>query len=189
MLAGYRLIFALKHGYDPYVDLILVTAAETLNHDIKMTPIWDTGQVKGFVTDFDSGAPLENVNVAIGSTKALTDAGGYFELDGIKAGTRNIVASKTGYAGYTGSVVVPSDAAVTSSFSMTPNTPAAIVSGNYELAGVQPGNREFTATMAGYADVTATLKVQPGETVTHDVQMTPLKKGGRLRSAWTLTVP
>ncbi|MGV8119082.1 MAG: carboxypeptidase-like regulatory domain-containing protein [Candidatus Xenobiia bacterium LiM19] len=91
VLAGYRLIFALKHGYDPYVDLILVTAAETLNHNIKMTPFWDTGQVKGFVTDFDSGAPLENVNVAVGSTQGFVkviNAGGINQL----ARLRNICA-------------------------------------------------------------------------------------------------
>lgn len=213
VLAGYRLIFALKHGYDPYVDLILVTAAETLNHDIKMTPFWDTGQVKGFVTDFDSGAPLENVNVAIGSTKALTDAGGYFELDGIKAGTRNIVASKTGYAGYTGSVVVQSDTAVTSSFSMTPNTPAGTVSGTvtdsvtekpvgdatvsieatetdtgadgrYRLAGIEPGSRTLKVVKTGYQTYTTQITVAAGTTAC-SVALSPVSTSGSIEGTVT----
>ncbi|MGV8123522.1 MAG: carboxypeptidase regulatory-like domain-containing protein [Candidatus Xenobiia bacterium LiM19] len=191
VLAGYRLIFAIKHGYDPYVDLIRVTAAETLNHDIEMTPFWDTGQVKGFVTDTDSGAPLENVNVAVGSTSALTDGSGYFELDGIKAGTRTIIASKTGYAAYTGSVVVHADAAATCSFSMTANTPTGTVSGTvtdsgtgkpvgdatvsieatetdtgsdgrYRLAGIETGSRTIKIIKTGYQTYTAQVTVAAG---------------------------
>lgn len=213
VVAGYRFIFALRHGYDPYVNLVRVTAAETLNHDIEMTPFWDTGQVKGFVTDVDSGAPLENVNVAVGSTSILTDAGGYFELDGIKAGTRNITASKTGYTAYTGSVVVQADAATTSNISMTPRIQTGTVSGavtdsvtempvedatvsiestetstdadgRYRLAGIETGSRTIKVVKTGYQTYTAQVTVATG-TTTCTVALTPVSTSGSVEGTVT----
>ncbi|MDQ7826135.1 MAG: carboxypeptidase regulatory-like domain-containing protein [Candidatus Eremiobacteraeota bacterium] len=213
VLAGPRLIFALKHGYDPYVDLVWVTAADTLTCDIRMTPFWDTGEVTGVVTDSQSGSPLENAKVAIGATSVLTDGRGYFELDGIIAGTRTIIASKAGYAGYTGSVAVQGSAATSCNFSMTPYPSAGSVSGTvtdsvtqrpvedatvsieatkaytdsegrYRLAGIAIGSRTIRVVKTGYQSSSTMVTVVSG-TTTCNVTLAPESTSGSIEGTVT----
>lgn len=213
VIAGPRLIFALKHGYYPQVDLIWVTAAETLIHNIRMEPLWDTGQVSGTVTDADSGRVLENVEVTIGASRVLTNRRGYFELDGVREGSRTIIAMKADYTGYAGSVTVQGGGATSYNFSMTPAAPTGnvtgkvtdsatgnpvedalvyigatesrtISSGRYILTGIATGSRTITVEKTGYDTLIDSVDVTAGTTTFH-VLLAPVPSSGAIRGTVT----
>lgn len=64
-----------------------------------------TYAVSGTVVD-EAGAPVADVNVAVGSASAVTDAEGKYTIAGLADGTYDLVASKSGYENATASVTV-----------------------------------------------------------------------------------
>lgn len=64
-----------------------------------------TYTVSGTVVD-EAGAPVADVNVAVGSASAVTDAEGKYTIPGLADGTYDLVASKSGYENATASVTV-----------------------------------------------------------------------------------
>lgn len=51
-----------------------------------------TGRIAGRVLNTDTGAPIPNILVTSGGVQALTDSTGRFSLEGLPAGTQNLVA-------------------------------------------------------------------------------------------------
>ena len=69
-----------------------------------------TGRVRGQVTD-PEGRPIEGVAVTAAATRAVTDAGGLYSLEGVETGRRVSVAfAKPGYATTWGVALLPAHA-------------------------------------------------------------------------------
>ncbi|NQU15959.1 MAG: carboxypeptidase regulatory-like domain-containing protein, partial [Desulfobacteraceae bacterium] len=126
---GAQIIKAAKSGYQNYSGSVKVKADETVFHDIAMTPNPTTGTVRGTVTNKDTSVPLENVFVAIGSLETYTDSEGTYQLTGITSGTQTVIASKSGYENYSGSVEAIAGQTVFHDFSMTPKPTTGTVMG------------------------------------------------------------
>ena len=200
--AGTRMVISQKTGFENYFSTTEVKAGETVFDDIAMTPKATTGSVKGIVTDKDTGSPVEDARVSIGSTEVRTDADGHFDLNGILAGTQQIYAQKTGYESYSASLEVKAGETVFNDIAMTPEPTTgtvrgkvidndtdnaienALVSigsaetytdteGTYHLTGIQSGTQTVIASKSGYENYTGSVEAVAGETVFHDFSMTP----------------
>ncbi|MBC8175978.1 MAG: carboxypeptidase regulatory-like domain-containing protein, partial [Deltaproteobacteria bacterium] len=199
--AGTRLVISQKTGFENYFSSTEVKAGETVFDDIAMTPIPTTGTVKGIVTDKDTGSPVGDARVSIGSTEVRTDSNGHFDLNGISAGTQQIHAQKTGYESYSASLEVKAGETVFHDITMTPKPTTGTVRGSvtnkdtgdpienalvsigstqtytdsdgaYQLTGIASGTQTVTASHSGYENYSGSVEAVAGETVFNDFSMT-----------------
>ncbi len=212
--SGEYTITAQKAGYENYSSSINISAGEVTENNIEMTKKSNIGTVRGIVTDASSGHKIENALVYIGSIDTRTNHEGIYQLTGVGAGQRTIVAQKTGYEFYTGSVDVINDQVVSHNIELTPNPATGSVrgivtdsdfgyaldnvlvtigsaetksdeDGHYQLTGVNAGSRTIHAQLSGYENYSGTVDVKAGELVSHDIVMKPLSTIGAVEGVVT----
>lgn len=201
------IITAQKAGYQGYSGSVTVTAGEIARHDIEMTASSTTGTVKGIVTDKSTGTALENVLVFIGSTDTKTDNEGRYQLTGIEAGSKTIIARKSGYEDFSGTVEVKAGDIVSYDIELTASPTTGGVQGTvteslfalpledvlvsigtsetktnekgfYELTGIEAGPRTIQAQLAGFQNYSGTVDVKAGDVVSHNIVLSPLPISG-----------
>ncbi|MCE1246940.1 MAG: carboxypeptidase regulatory-like domain-containing protein [Firmicutes bacterium] len=200
--AGVQTITGEKFGYIAYNGEVEVLANEITFHDFQITPEATSGTVSGFVTDSSTGAELEDVEVSIGASSAKTDEEGYYQLEGIEAGSQTITAKKNGYQDYSGTVEVVAGDIVFHDISMTSDTNTGSVTGiaydqdtgetikgvwistgfnitrthsdgTYRIDGILAGTRKVYAIKHAYNVYSGSVEIKAGQTVVNDI---PLKR-------------
>ncbi|MBV8208060.1 MAG: carboxypeptidase regulatory-like domain-containing protein [Acidobacteria bacterium] len=151
----------------------------------------NAGNVTGKVTD-SSGNAIAGASVGFGGASTTTDSTGAYSLDGIPAGTIQLVASATEYQSVTQTVAITGGNTTTANFSLalssnSPGTVAGVVTnistgqaisgasvkwntttattdsnGNYSLANVSAGTQTVTASATGYLPVSSSTTVAGG---------------------------
>lgn len=107
--AGDVTLSASKRVYKQVDDRFKLAPAETETRRIALPPI-TYGDVEGQVVDADSGAPLSNVDVSLGTKRVRTDAAGRFGPERVDAGPMNVSAFKASYeSGGTNIDVAPAE--------------------------------------------------------------------------------
>jgi hypothetical protein len=102
--AGTYTLQVSKSGYQSRALSIQVVAAQNTNvGSIALAPVATSASLSGVIKN-NSGQPLQNVIVSVGSKSTLTDANGAYQLGGISPGAATINASLTGYNPATASV-------------------------------------------------------------------------------------
>ncbi|RLC50004.1 MAG: hypothetical protein DRZ79_05075, partial [Candidatus Cloacimonadota bacterium] len=86
----------------------------------------EQGNVEGVVTDSGTGTPIVDAVVWIGNNSTTTDEAGYYLLEGIPTGVRDIYCNADGYYLFEGSVEIFLDETVTFDISLDPNAFGAI---------------------------------------------------------------
>ncbi len=107
-----------------------------------------TGTIAGRVTDVDTGDPLVGANVVLEGTPlgAAADAGGYFSIGNVSAGTYTVTASVIGYESGSQSASVTDGGTATANFALEPS--AIMLSGLEILA-----SRATRETPVAYTNV------------------------------------
>ncbi len=106
--AGDVLLTANKRVYEQVEDPFELEPAGSMERRIALPPItW--GDIAGQVVDADTGAPLADVAVSLGTTSVRTDAEGRFGPNRVDAGPLNVAARKTSYESGGGNVDVAPD--------------------------------------------------------------------------------
>jgi len=200
VLAGTNKIVGKGAGFEIYEGSVTITIGQTTTHDFQMTPIPQTGDVWGYVTDQNTGQALVDASVAIGHTTQLTDSEGKYDISGLDPGTKDVYASKLGYENYRSSVTVVAGQETRHDIELTsiPTTgtvggtvtdassgdplEGVIVTveglnsqtgsnGQYQINGVSAGDHEIHAQKVGYEDYSGTVTVIAGQTTNRDIAM------------------
>ena len=91
-------------GYATVQVSVDVAAGQLLNLGVvRLSAAPNTATLKGTVKNI-YGTPLANALIAVGANSALTDGAGAYSITGIEAGTRDVVASLSGYSTVTVSI-------------------------------------------------------------------------------------
>jgi len=84
------------------------------------TPAPTTGKIYGYVTDAETGDPIEGATVTVGSVAtATTDAQGYYEVE-VEAGTYTVTVTADGYESASTTVTVEAGGSVQVDFQLNP---------------------------------------------------------------------
>lgn len=94
--AGDILLSASERRYETREENMKLAPAETLETRLALDPI-TYGRLFGRVVDADTGAPLADAEVRVGSNLATSGADGSFEFEQIAAGALNVSATLTAY--------------------------------------------------------------------------------------------
>ena len=212
--AGSYTITAQKAGYQDYSGSVEVKSGEITQHSIEMTANSTTGSVTGIVTDSSTGQTLENVYIFVGSVDAKSDDEGRYQLTGIESGSKTINAIKNGYDEYSGKVNILARQTVSHNIKLTPEPTIGNVQGtvteslfgfrlsdvevsigssetktdnqgNYKLTGIAAGSQTIHAQVIGFQNYSGNVEVKAGDTVSHDIVMTPLPLTGTVKGTVT----
>ena len=141
-----------------------------------------TGKVKGFVYDKDSGEPVLFTNVTIKGTTlgAATDVNGYYTVTNVPAGEQIVQITYLGYDTLTASVTVIANQLVSlnlflkkSSVRLTEvqisaDRQEALTEVRTSVTKLTPKEMKKVPTVSGESDLAQVLQVQPGVVFTGD---------------------
>jgi len=100
------------------VSLVILFALLSMNGCIfSPTP---TGGINGIVTDSQSGEPLTEVLISVGTISIISDALGNYILNGIPVGNREVTAVLDGYYGQTKTVEIIENEIIELNFQLIP---------------------------------------------------------------------
>ena len=196
-----------KSGYTEYSSTITVTGGQTVFDDIKMTASASSGTVKGIITDASSGKALESTKVTIDAYDSWSHTDGHYQLTGISAGSKTLIASKSGYSTYSTTITVTSGQTTFHDIQMTAQPTTGNINGvvteantekylegvkvstgsidttsgadgKYQLTGVSSGTQTLSASKTGYDSYSTTVTVTTGETITQNIEMTAQSSTG-----------
>ncbi|MEK6943680.1 MAG: carboxypeptidase regulatory-like domain-containing protein [Nanoarchaeota archaeon] len=155
---GTNVIAAVASGYSNFVGNFSITGGQNLSFIINMTsavseqngtPLGN-GTVQGFAKDSLTNNPISNVTVTLDGISNLTNGIGFYNLS-VFEGTKNLVATKSGYNNFIASVSVVANNITIRNLSMSIITTA---------EGVSNGTINGTVrTSAGAAISSATVTV------------------------------
>jgi hypothetical protein len=122
---GTRTVTVSASGYDSTSLPIAVSDGVTSTLDFALTTTvggGGTGALKGTVTD-SSGTKLGGVLVEVqgGGQSATTNKGGKYTIQNVPEGSRDVIATKTGFSDTPGTVEIIAGSTVTLNISMSPN--------------------------------------------------------------------
>ncbi len=181
-------------GYNDATGTVTVTAGQTSNVSVTLTPVVTTGSISFASTP--SGAdiyldstlqtaktPATITSVSTGSHTYILRLSGYNDAVGtvtVTAGQTATVSVTLTSAGTTGSISftsTPSGANIyLDNVLQTPKTPATIT-------GVAAGSHFYILRLSGYSDATGTVTVTAGQTSTVSVTLTPVGTVGSISFA------
>lgn len=200
---GTKLAYTQKDGYYGDISWVNIEAGQTTTHDVQLSPKNTKGAVQGIVTDNNTGYALDDVQVSIGAIQSTTNILGYYQLNGVEQGDQTIVALKSGYNEYSGTVTVVADKYTWFDIKMTPQEQVGTVQGHltnrytgaaikgatvwiphsyktttdedgfYQFQGVSAGPHLIRAKCDGYAENMIPLYLNAGETLVKDFTLTP----------------
>lgn len=128
-------------GYNTWSGSVTITAAGTATQNVSLTPVVTTGSVSGTVTKAD-GAALAGATVSIAGKTATTASNGTYSVTGIAAGTYTMTVSATGYANWSGSVVITAGGTTTQNVTLTAvSTPT-----NLARTGASTASSQYSST-------------------------------------------
>ncbi len=166
----YHLALAARHG----------EALSAFSDDLMVTVYVPLGAIEGYVTDAETGLPVEGATVQAGNYTAITDDQGYYIIQDISEATYDISATAQGYhAGSHPGINIPGGQTIRRDFQLQPvlqpgavqghvtdaSTGAAIAgatvqvgsysgttdsSGYYFIQGIPEGPYDITVTAQGY---------------------------------------
>ncbi len=209
VLMGPRIITACKSHYKFYLNTVSVSAGKTVISDIAMEPFSTTGELQGTITDSSDNSPLENVRVEVGSADTRTDENGFYRLNGIRSGSRSLVATLSGYHQYKTDVTIEAGVTNYYNFSMDEIQETGAVfgivqdqwtrrhledvkitvassstycnrTGGYALRGVPVGTQTITAQKSGYENYSDTVEIKPHEATYHKIRMVAKSQYGNV---------
>jgi hypothetical protein len=176
-------------GYNDAIGTVTVTAGQTANVSVTLTPVGTTGSIS--FTSIPSGATIYIDNILQTSKTPAT-------ITGVSAGSHSYILRLTGYNNATGTVTVIAGQTATVSvtlvsttgsisFSSSPSgadiyldnvlqsakTPATITS-------VSAGSHSYLLRLTGYTDATGTVTVTSGQTATVSITLTPVVTTGSI---------
>jgi len=141
-------------GWDSQYGYGLVDADEAAGEDGVETPSPAAGTIAGKVTDadgVDSAIIGATVVVEGASLSAVTDAGGYYEINNVVEGVYTVGASAEGYESASQKVTVSADAQSTANFALKPlSAPGKIYVSNIDMAFIKAtaGKNTFYTAVA-----------------------------------------
>ena len=209
LFMGPRIITAQKSHYKFYLNTVSVSAGKTVISDIEMEPWVTTGELQGIVTDSSNNTPLENVRVEVGSAETRTDENGFYQLNGIRSGSRSLVATLSGYHHYKADVTIEAGLTNYYDFSMDEIQETGAVfgivqdqwtrrhledvkitvassstycnrTGGYALRGIPVGTQTITAQKSGYENYSDTVQIKAHEATYHKIRMTAKSQYGNV---------
>ena len=141
-----------------------------------------TGTVRGFVFDEESGEPVIFTNVFLdGTTMGVsTDINGYYSITKVATGTYTLVVSAISYAEHKESIVIERDKILTVKINLKPSAiemDELVISADRKAAQTQVkmsvtsvSSREITSipSVGGQADIAQYMQVIPGVVFTGD---------------------
>ncbi len=168
------------------------------------------GDIEGYVSD-DIGDLIAGATVQVaGGTAATTDSDGYYLLENVAAGTRDVTASADGYGAVTHAVEVVDGETVQQDFALAPiptytvfgtvtgeglplegasvtiveNGQSATTGddGGYAIFHVEAGTYTITASLDGYVSGTATADVAADTEIDFDLDVAPVNPAVRVAS-------
>ncbi len=197
---GSYTITAKKTGYGEYSGSVTIIDDQAVFDNIVMSPQTNSGTVKGIVTDSVSGKALEGTTIMIDSVNSISDAQGHYQFTGVSAGSKTIVASKSGYTTYSATISVSAGQTTFQDIAMTVHPTSGNVrgivtesgsekvlegvfisigsisvtsgsDGSYQLTGVSAGTQTINATKSGYDSYSTGITVTAGETTAQNIEM------------------
>ncbi|RLG23974.1 hypothetical protein DRN85_08405, partial [Methanosarcinales archaeon] len=202
---GYQYIVAIKEGYYTYTSLVNITLYAQTEHNISMSPIIPTiynGTIQGIVIDNSTNTPLTNVAVSVAGATFTTDSNGFYNGSAY-TGNYTLVALLSGYNNHIGRVTIIKNTTTVYNISMEPatgtvegivtdNSTGALlsgvsvsisnqntltnISGDYSLT-IGTGEHFIVATKTGYENYVENITVMPGQTIQHNITLTPIPPG------------
>lgn len=141
-----------------------------------------TGTIRGFVYDKETGEPIIFTNVYIDGTTqgAATDVNGYYSITKVKAGTYKLACSALGYEKLTKEVTVESGKIETVKLYLSPSAleidevvissdkREAMTEVKMSVAKITPKEINIIPSIGGEADIAQYLQVLPGVVFTGD---------------------
>jgi hypothetical protein len=194
VIEGTHNIVAIKTGYNNYISNVTVEANETTIHNISMTiyipPLVGAGNgsVRGLVKT-SSGSLLTGVTVSIAGKSNISNSTGWYFLSQIPAGTHNIVATKSGYDNYIGTVNVTAGNITEHNITMTVSAEvgAGAGAGAGTGAGAGAGAGKGTGMGAGTGIIAQPIVEQPTTIVDYEISIKRIIK--KIRVGNFVSVP
>lgn len=212
--SGLHTIVGQKDGFEKFTDTVQVEGTRPSFKQIEMKPLSNVGNVKGKVSDKDTGAALEGTAVSIGDSTSLSDREGQYGLTGITAGQQTIKAVRLGYSGYSSTVEIKTNETIFLDIEMTPLTQTGAIAGlaldkdsghaledvvvsigshktetdqggRYFMRGIPAADYTITAQKAGYQGYTGSVTVTAGEITPHNIEMTASSTTGAVKGIVT----
>jgi hypothetical protein len=125
------------------------------------------GLVTGFVTDANTGLPLSDATVASAVKSTSTDTSGFYAFS-LGTGSKNLTATRAGYASSTVTINVPADTAVRTDFALGSGVLSATPAGVNVVINTTvslTANRTVTLSNAGTAGASFELVEKPYATL------------------------
>jgi formylglycine-generating enzyme required for sulfatase activity len=179
------------------ITLMFICTAILFNSCVEEPPNALITGVGGVVTDVNNNT-LEGVEVSVGSKKELTDAKGYYMIDGVSGSSITLIATKVGYAQSNNSITIIGGEIKEQNIMLinlgsiegkvTGNDGIGIdgvkigtipvtqevytdVSGNYILPDLQAGSYTISAEKVSYYTSSGIVTVTDGEITTKDITL------------------
>ena len=144
----------LDYGDSTQVNVAVVADTVT-TVDFSLNPIL-YGTIDGYVIDFATNNPIENVSVTDGTRIATTDSNGYYVISGVPEGSYTLTVSAIGYQDDSQPVTVTGNAISTINFSLeviTVATNVTVDSITYATEGGKYQDKHLLITIAVIDDM------------------------------------
>lgn len=84
-------------GHTNITQFVSVVANSSTSHNVVLEPVITTGDIEGYITDKDTGDPIDGVEVVLGFFVATTNDDGYFSFEDVEEGGYWLTIQFDGY--------------------------------------------------------------------------------------------